>query len=88
MALTAGVQYVGDDGPDGSALGRNVSSKIALYGTTPVSQRASSDQATAATVASSASFGSDQAAAVNTLIAFCNEVHATLKNLGAWKGGA
>lgn len=72
------VNQLSDKGPDGTTLGQNRSDLIAFYGTTPVSQRASSVQAT---IASSASFGATQAALVN-------EIVNTLTGLGLWKGGA
>lgn len=71
-------KQLSDYGPDGTKLGQAAADKIAFYGTTPVSQRASSDQAT---VASSGSFGATQAALLN-------EVRNTLVALGLWKGAA
>lgn len=67
-----------DGNPDGQKLGQAASDTIAFYGTTPVSQRASSVQAT---VASSASFGATQAALLN-------EIRDTLVALGLMKGSA
>lgn len=67
-----------DKGPDGTKLGQSTSDLIAFYGTTPVSQRASSVQAT---VASSGSFGATQAALLN-------EIRDTLVALGLMKGSA
>jgi hypothetical protein len=72
------VNQLSDKNPDGTKLGQSASDLIAFYGTTPVSQRASSVQAT---IASSASFGATQAALVN-------EIVNTLTGLGLWKGGA
>lgn len=73
-----GVKQLSDKGPDGTTLGQSASDTIAFYGTTPVSQRASSDQAT---VASSGSFGATQAALLN-------EIRNTLVALGLMKGSA
>ena len=73
-----GSKQLSDKGPDGTKLGQAAADLIAFYGTTPVSQRASSVQAT---LASSASYGATQAALVN-------EIVATLTGLGLWKGGA
>lgn len=83
-----GVKQLSDKGPDGTTLGQSTSDLIAFYGTTPVSQRASSVQATVATVASSTDFATAQQAALNSIIAGYNEVHATLTALGLWKGSA
>ncbi len=71
-------KQLSDGGPDGTTMGQTRSDLIAFYGTTPVSQRASSDQGT---VASSASFGATQAALLS-------EIRATLVNLGLMKGSA
>jgi hypothetical protein len=53
---------------------------VGFYGTTPSSQRASSVQATS-NLATSASFGATQLAAVQ-------EIMNTLSALGLWKGSA
>lgn len=83
-----GVKQHSDGGPDGNTFGQSTADLIAFYGTTPVSQRASSVQATVATVASSTDFASGQAAALNAVINGWNELHATLTALGLWKGAA
>jgi len=72
------VKQLSDKGPDGTTLGQAAADLIAFYGTTPVSQRASSVQAT---VASSGSFGATQAALLN-------EIRDTLVALGLMKGAA
>lgn len=72
------VKQLSDGGTDGARLGQSASDKIAFYGTTPVTQRASSVQAT---VASSGSFGATQAALLN-------EIRDTLVGLGLMKGAA
>lgn len=74
----ANVKELSDGGPDGVRLGQSAADLVAFYGTTPVSQRASSVQAT---VASSASFGATQQALLN-------EIRDTLVNLGLMKGAA
>lgn len=84
----ANVKELSDKGPDGTRLGQSAADLIAFYGTTPVSQRASSVQATIATVASSTDFAAAQQGAVNSAITTLNEVTATLTALGLWKGGA
>lgn len=75
-------KQLSDKNPDGTALGQSASDLIALYGVTPVSQRASSIQA--ASVVSANSFIS----VTSNLAAFAAEVAATLTALGAWKGTA
>ena len=64
--------------PDGSNWGKSASEKIACYGGTPVIQRAYSSavHATSA-LATSASFGATQLAALQ-------EVQTTLIGLGIW----
>ncbi len=76
------VNYLGDNGPDGSCLGLSATKKIAFYGTTPVVQRAHAVQA--ASVVSATSYIS----VTSNLAAFCAEVAATLTGLGIWKGTA
>ena len=62
------------------ALQPSATGKIGCYGATPVVQRASSVQATS-NLATSASFGATQLAAVQ-------EIMNTLAGLGLWKGAA
>ena len=75
-------KYLSDKNPDGVSLGQSTSDLIALYGGTPVSQRASSIQA-----ASVVSVSSNITIAAS-LTAWIQEVTATLTALGAWKGGS
>jgi hypothetical protein len=81
------VTNIGDDGPDGMQIGARsstaaVPSKVALYGATPVAQRAASIQATSFLSASSnVTIGA-------TLTAWALEVTNTLIGLGIWKGAA
>lgn len=68
--------------PDGCQIGGAASDKVALYGTTPVSQRAAAAQATSLVgTASSTAVNSDLKAAVI-------EIMNTLVALGLWKGSA
>jgi hypothetical protein len=76
------VQELGDGGGDGTRLGRAAASIIAMYGATPVSQRASAFQA-----ASVLSVSSDVTIAAS-LTAWILEVTNTLVGLGIWKGSA
>lgn len=67
---------------DGSNWGGSTSDKVALYGTTPVSQRAGGAQATSLVgTASSADVTTDLKGAVI-------EIMNTLTALGIWKGAA
>lgn len=73
-------KVLSDGNPDGVALGQSASDLIALYGGTPASQRASSNQVTT-NIAVSASFGASQLAVIQ-------EIMNTLTAIGAWKGSA
>jgi hypothetical protein len=73
-----GVAYE-DQQLDGAVIGKS-DGTVGFYGKTPVTQRASSVQATS-NLATSASFGATQLAAVQ-------EIMNTLSALGLWKGSA
>jgi len=47
------VNYLGDNGPDGTSLGVDATKKVSLYGVTPVAQRTSTVLATSLLSASS-----------------------------------
>ena len=74
------IQYLGNDNNDGAVLGRAITTKIGFYGTTPIAQRASSNQATS-NIAVSASFGVSQLAVIQ-------EIMNTMIALGLYKGAA
>ena len=74
------VHYLTDKGSDGTCMGQSSSEKIGFYGATPVVRRSSSVQATS-NLATSASFGATQLAAVQ-------EIMNTLAALGLWEGSA
>lgn len=74
------VHQLSDKGSDGTSLGQSATDTISFYGVTPVAQRSSSVQATS-NLATSASFGATQLAAVQ-------EIMNTLAALGLWKGSA
>lgn len=74
------INVCSDSGPDGAALVATTSDLIHLYGGTPASQRASSNQVTT-NIAVSASFGATQLAVIQ-------EIMNTLTAIGAWKGSA
>jgi hypothetical protein len=76
------VKYLSDKGPDGASVGQSTADLIALYGGTPVSQRAAAIQA--ASVVSASTYIS----VTTNFAAFCAEVAATLTAIGAWKGSA
>lgn len=75
------VKQLSDSNPDGTTFGQAAADKVALYGATPVTQRATSLGATSAISASSASYGTLQAAVVT-------EIVNTLVGLGIMKGSA
>ncbi len=77
------IQYIGDNGPDGSVMGKAATNLIGFYGVaTPVAQRASSVQATSNVTA----YTSTTASAL--MGAWMVEVTNTLNGLGIWKGSA
>jgi hypothetical protein len=78
----ASIEQLGTNSPDGQQIGSSASKKVGFYGTTPVSQRASSIQA-----ASVVSVSSNITIAAS-LTAWIVEVTATLNGLGIWKGAA
>jgi hypothetical protein len=75
-------QVIGNGNPDGVVFQSASSEKIGFYGTTPITQRASSVQA--ASVVSANSWIS----VTSNMGAFAAEVAATLTALGLWKGTA
>jgi hypothetical protein len=77
------IQYIGDNGPDGTVMGKAATNLIGFYGVaTPVAQRASSVQATSNVTA----YTSTTASAL--MGAWMVEVTNTLNGLGIWKGSA
>lgn len=76
------VEYLGSGSDDGTILGRSTTDKVALYGVTPVVQRASSNQAT-----SFLSLSTNVTVPAN-LTAIVLEIANTLIGLGVWKGAA
>lgn len=82
--------YRGDDG--GASLGGATTDKISLYGVTPITQRASADQAavvtTLAVSTTSNIWGFSTSTQANALITLTNELRAALVALGAIKGSA
>lgn len=77
------IQYIGDNGPDGTVIGKAATNLVGFYGVaTPVAQRASSVQATSNVTA----YTSTTASAL--MGAWMVEVTNTLNGLGLWKGSA
>lgn len=74
------VKELSDKNTDGTRLGQSTSDLVGYYGTTPVSQRASSVQATSL-LSSSTDFTAAHLAALQ-------EVMNTLAAVGLWKGSA
>jgi len=75
-------EVIGRDPVGGVKLGQNTSHLVAFYGTTAVSQRASSWQATSLV-------GTASSSDVTTDVKACLiEIMTTLKTLGLWKGTA
>lgn len=80
MALPSAtdVEYVGTNGTGGTVVGLTAEKKVGFYGKAPVAQRAYSSAVHAtAGVATSASFGATQLAALQ-------EIQLTLIGLGVW----
>jgi len=73
-------EQVSYNSPDGAQFGKAASDKAGFFGATPVSQRASSNQATT-NIAVSASFGATQLAVIQ-------EIMNTMIALGLYKGSA
>lgn len=79
MANEAGVQYFSSE-TDGASLGVTTSSKVSLYGKTPIVQRSGAAQATSLV-------GTASSTAVDTnLKAAVIEIMNTLTAIGVWKG--
>lgn len=78
----ATVNYIGDNGPDGTVIAKAATNLVGFYGATPVAQRASSIQATSVISAYTATTAS---ALIGALLV---EIANTLNGLGIWKGAA
>lgn len=87
-----GVQYIGDNGPDGVSIGVGATEKISLYGVTPIAQRASASQAavetTVAVSTTSNIWGFSTSTQANAIVTLVNELQAALVAIGAIKGEA
>lgn len=68
--------------PDGAMVGASASEKVSFFGTTPITQRAGTAQATTI-------WGTSATTSLDTArVAVINEICNTLAALGLWKGGA
>jgi hypothetical protein len=74
------VKELSDKNPDGTRLGQAAADLVSYYGLTPVSQRASSVQATSL-LSSSVDFTTAHLVALQ-------EIMNTMTALGLWKGAA
>ncbi len=74
------VEFLDDGNADGTTFGQSATTKISLYGVTPIVQRTSSLQAT--TQNSLTTFMTINTNVAALLLEICN----TLQALGAWKG--
>jgi uncharacterized protein YfaA (DUF2138 family) len=74
---TASIENVTSNSPDGAVIGASASDKVALYGATPVAQRATASTQVTTNVVTSASFGTLQVAQIQ-------EIQNTLIGLGIW----
>ena len=75
-------KQLSDAGSDGTTLGQSTSDLIALYGTTPISQRGNAVQALSLMSAGS------YVSVTSNLAAILAEISTTLTALGIWKGAA
>lgn len=73
------VHYLGDNGPDGVSAGKDATTKVSLYGVTPVVQRSSTVLATSLLSASSYVSVASNTAAILT------EISNVLSGLGAMR---
>lgn len=81
MSNEAGIEYIGTS-EDGFSLGTAITSKVSLYGKTPIVQRSGAAQATSLV-------GTASSTAVDTATkAYLIEIGNTLVALGIWKGAA
>lgn len=78
--MAAPTKQLSDGNPGGSGIGQSAADLISLYGSTPVSQRSSSLQATSQN--SLTTFMTINTNVAALLLEICN----TLQALGAWKG--
>ena len=77
-----GIKYLSDGNPSGTSVGQDTADLIAMYGATPVSQRAGAVQALSLMSAGS------YVSVTSNLAAILAEISSTLTALGVWKGSA
>jgi hypothetical protein len=76
------LQVLGDGNSVGTSIAASTSELVAMYGATPVSQRAGAVQASSLMSAGS------YVSVTSNLAAILAEIGATLTAIGVWKGGA
>lgn len=78
----ASYEQVTYNSPDGAIIGSTTAQKVAFFGTTPITQRAGSAQATSI-------WGTSATTSLDTArVATIVEIMNTLAALGLWKGAA
>lgn len=76
------IEQVTYNSPDGATIGKSTSEKVSFYGTTPITQRAGTAQATSI-------WGTSATTSVDTArTAVITEIANTLIAVGLWKGSA
>lgn len=76
------IEQVTYNSPDGATIGKSTSEKVSFYGTTPITQRAGTAQATSI-------WGTSAITSVDTArTAVITEIANTLIAVGLWKGSA
>lgn len=85
-----GVNYIGDNGPDGISVGASITELVSMYGVAPVAQRAGSAQAAVTTTAATSTtpYGFSTSAQADAIVTLVNEIRASLVAFGIIKGAA
>jgi hypothetical protein len=85
-----GINYLGDNGPDGISIGACATEKVSFYGIAPVAQRAGAAQAAVTTTAAQTTtpYGYSTSTQADAIVTLVNEMRAALVALGAIKGAA
>ena len=79
-------EYIGDGRPDGTIVGRASTEKVGYYGTTPVVQPTSANQAAVAGTVTTTAVTTALAVDVAALIVLANQLRSELVTLGIIKG--
>ena len=90
--MAGGVNYIGDNNPEGMCFGLSTSEKIAFYGETPVAQQAGSGQTAVSTASITAAATTAAVSALEArlqlTITLANQLRSDLVDLGLIKGSA